>query len=231
MLKQGKKYEWTDEHEKAFNDIKDIFDEHIILKYVDPQRPFILTTDASNYAIAAVLSQVDDRNEEQIVTFVSRTLKGSECSYFTTEKEMLAIVWALTRLDTYLRGASKDIVRTDHEASNFLRNCKFNNARLRRLSLAIQDFCLEPVYVPGRKNAVADYLSYQIHDYLKESGRENEILIATMPVQKPSRELMNNFKNLKTLQEDDPYVNKLITEIPNNEGMKKRFPKNKIFDI
>ena len=68
-------------------------------------------------------------------------------------------------------------------------------------------------------------LSRQIHDYPEESGRENVILIATMLVQKPSRELINKLKNLKTLQENDPYINKLITEIPNNEGMQKRLQK------
>ena len=129
---------------------------------------------------------------------------------------MLAIVWALTRLDTYFWGAPKIIVRTDHEALTFLKNCKFNNTRLRRWSLAIQDFCLETVYLPGRKNAVADYLSRQIHDYPEELGRQNEILIAQMLVQKSSRELINKLKNLKTLQENDPYINKLITEIPND---------------
>ena len=60
LLKKDKKYEWTDEHEKAFNKIKNLFDENIILKYVDPGRPFILTTDASDHAIAAVLSQMND---------------------------------------------------------------------------------------------------------------------------------------------------------------------------
>ena len=216
LLKQGKKYEWTEEQEKAFNDIKNIFDEYIILKYADPERPFILTTDASDYAIAAVLSQLNDENEEQIVTFVSRTLKGSEIAYFTTEKEMLAIVWSLTRLDTYLRGAPKIIVRTDHEALTFLKSCKFNNARLRRWSLAIQDFCLEPLHLPGRKHAVADYLSRQMHVY-------PEIIIASMQIQKPSRELTNNLKDLKKLQENDPYISKLITDIPNDDGIRKRF--------
>ena len=136
MLQKGIKYQWSSDLERAFENIKNLFDENIILN-ADPKRPFILTTDASDYAIAAVLSQIDDVGDEGIVTFVSRTLKGSEFSYFTTEKEMLTIVWALSRLDTYLRGAIKVVVRTNHEALTFLRNCKFNNARLLNLQFLV----------------------------------------------------------------------------------------------
>ena len=60
LLKRVKKYEWTEEHEKAFNKIKNLFDKNIILKYAHPGRSFILTTDASDHAIAAVLSQMND---------------------------------------------------------------------------------------------------------------------------------------------------------------------------
>ena len=66
----------------------------MMLAYVDKDKPFILTTDASNYAIAAILSQLNEKNEEQIVCFDSRTLKGSEINYFTSE-ELIAVVWSL----------------------------------------------------------------------------------------------------------------------------------------
>ena len=221
MLQKGIKYEWSSDLERAFEDIKNLFGENIILKYADPKRPFILTTDASDYAIAAELSQIDDVGDEGIVTFVSRTLKGSECSYFTTEKEMLAIVWALSRLHTYLRGAVKVVVRTDHEALTFLRNCKFNNARLRRWNLAIQDFNLQPEYLPGRKNTVADYLSRQFHDVPKSTG--DEIVIATVLLQRPSREMTDQLKNKKNLQKNDPYIRNIYDRLENNEDIKKGF--------
>ena len=158
--------------------------------------------------------------DEGIVTFVSRTLKGSECSYFTTEKEMLVIVWALSRLDTYLRGAVKVVVRTDYEALTFLRNCKFNNARLRRWNLAIPDFNLHPEYLPGRKNTVADYLSRPFHDIPESMG--DKIVIATVLLQRPSRELTDQLKNIKKLQNNNPYIRNIHDRL-NNEVLKKRF--------
>ena len=62
-----------------------------------------------------------------------------------------------------------------------------------------------------------------MHVYPEESDRENEIIIASMQIQKPNRELTNNLKDLKKLQENDPYISKLITDIPNDEGIRKRF--------
>lgn len=62
-----------------------MFVETILLVHPDPKRPYILTTDASDVAIGAVLSQRNDAGDEEIVTFVSRTLKGAEVGYFTTE--------------------------------------------------------------------------------------------------------------------------------------------------
>ena len=62
-----------------------------------------------------------------------------------------------------------------------------------------------------------------MHVYPEESGRENEVIIVSMQIQKPSCELTNNLKDLKTLQENDPYISKLITDIPNDDGIRKRF--------
>ena len=102
-----------------------------------------MTTDASNYAIAVILSQLNEKNEEQIVCFVSRTLKGSGINYFTSEKELIAVVWALHKLASYLKGSKKVTVRTDHQAITFFNTSRFNNARMMRWSLSIQDFNIE----------------------------------------------------------------------------------------
>ena len=126
------KFKWQECHSLAFHKIINAFDNCMILAYVDKDKPFILTTDASNYAIAAILSQLDDKKEERIVCFVSRTLKGSEINYFTSEKELIAVVWSLHKLESYLKGSKKIIVRTDHQAITFLNTSRFNNARMMR---------------------------------------------------------------------------------------------------
>ena len=79
--------------------------------------------------------------------------------------------------------------------------------RLRRWNLAIQDFNLQPQYLPGRKNTVADYLSRQFHD-IPENTRE-EIVIATLLLQKPSHDLISQMKNINILQSSNPFMKKI----------------------
>ena len=123
---------------------------HDISVRTDKDKPFILTTDA----IAAILSQLDDKKEERIVCFVSCTLKGSEINYFTSEKELIAVVSSLNILESYLKGSKKIIVRTDHQAITFLNTSRFNNARMMRWSLSIQDFNIELQHIEGKETPV-----------------------------------------------------------------------------
>ena len=114
------KFKWQECHSLAFHKIINAFDNCRILAYVD-----------------TILSQLDDKKEERIVCFVSRTLKGREIKYFTSEKELIAVVRTLHKLESYLKGSKKIIVRTDHQAITFLNTNGFNNARMMRWSLSI----------------------------------------------------------------------------------------------
>lgn len=213
LVKKGVKYEWTNDHQEAFERIKALFMETMILAHPDPRKPYVLTTDASDVAVGAVLSQRNDAGEEEVVTFISRTLKGAEVGYFTTEKELLAIVWALEKLSTYLRGA-KILIRTDHQALTFIKTSRFTNARLRRWMLAIQDYDIEIEYITGKKNVVADVLSRCYHHGIDgDAGKDEEIQIATILMQKPSKELIQDVKNIKQLQSNDPEMQKIISEL------------------
>lgn len=86
-----------------------------MLRQPDFKRPFILNTDASGYALGAVLAQKDDDNLEYVCAYASRTLKGAECHYGITDKECLAIIWAIKYFRVYLQG-TKFTILTDHAA-------------------------------------------------------------------------------------------------------------------
>ena len=110
LLKKEKlKFSWKDEHQLAFDNLKKSFLEQKTIAYPNVKLPFFLTTDASGFAISAILSQLDENNEEKIILCVSRVLRAAELNYFITEKEMLAVIWALHKLP-YLLG-SKIIIR------------------------------------------------------------------------------------------------------------------------
>lgn len=102
----------TNEFINAFEVCKTLLCNDPILQCPDFNKPFTLTTDASNVAIGAVLSQ-NYNNTDRPVSFASRTLTDTESNYSTVEKEMLAIIWATKHFRPYLYGQKFKIV-TDH---------------------------------------------------------------------------------------------------------------------
>ena len=126
-----------------------------MLNFPDLNKPFYLQTDASNFAIGAVLYQIDASGDIKIIASGSRTLRGYEVAFFTTEKELLALVWALQKYRNFLWGASI-IHRTDHMALSFLRSCKLLNQRSTRWIMAIQDYQIKAEFCIGKEKVMAD---------------------------------------------------------------------------
>lgn len=107
------KYELNDEAINAFEKLKRILAEDVTLSIVDFTKEFILATDASDYAIGAVLLQPCGKGLRPI-HFFSRVLNIHEINYPTHEKELLAIVAAIEEFDSYLKGR-KFTVQTDSQ--------------------------------------------------------------------------------------------------------------------
>jgi Reverse transcriptase (RNA-dependent DNA polymerase). len=138
-----------------------------ILQYPNFAEPFILTTDASNYALGAVLSQ-GKIGTDLPVAYASRTLSESEVNYSTIEKELLAIVWATKYFRPYLFGRKFKIV-TDHRPLQWLFSLKEPNSKLVRWRLKLEEFEYEIIYKKGSLNKNADALS-RIELNLNEAG-------------------------------------------------------------
>ncbi|GBP17500.1 Retrovirus-related Pol polyprotein from transposon 412 [Eumeta japonica] len=94
LLKKDIRFNWTEEQQKSFDLMRKILTSPKILQYPDFSKPFILTTDASNYAIGAILSQ-GEIGQDLPIAYASRTLNNAEGNYSTTEKELVAIKWAV----------------------------------------------------------------------------------------------------------------------------------------
>lgn len=148
----------TEEGLKAFETLKELLTSAEVLAFPDFDKPFNLTTDASDYAIGAVLSQ-GEPGKDKPISFISRSLSKSEEHYATNEKELRAIVWALDNLRTYLYGAKKIRIFTDHQPLTFTLSNRNYNAKLKRWKARLEEYNYELIYTPGKSNFVADALS------------------------------------------------------------------------
>jgi hypothetical protein len=105
---------------------------------------FILTTDASDLGVGAILSQVQEK-EEKIISYFSKVHNKAEENYGITEKELLAVIKAVQQFRSYLLGR-KFILRTDHSAIKYLFTTRNMKGRLARWSLLLQEFDMQIDY-------------------------------------------------------------------------------------
>ena len=123
-----------------------------ILQGPDWNLPFHIYTDASNYAIGAVLAQKHS-NLEHAIYYISKSLHGPELNYTVTEKELLAVVYALKKNWHYITGYSI-YVHTDHAAIKYLMNKPAITGRLARWLLLLQEFDITIVDKPGKVSRI-----------------------------------------------------------------------------
>jgi len=124
----------------------------------DWSKPFEIMCDASNFAIGVVLRQRID-NKQHVIYYSSRTLNDAQLNYTTTEKEFLAVMFALKNFRPYLLG-TKTTIFTDHSALRYLMHKKEAKARLIRWILLLQEFDLKILNKKGVENVTVDHLSH-----------------------------------------------------------------------
>ncbi|XP_048623941.1 uncharacterized protein LOC125592655 [Brassica napus] len=141
----------------AFHTIKGALVSAPVVQPPDWDLPFEIMTDASDFTVGAVLGQRKDK-KLHVIYYASKTMDEAQCRYATTEKELLAIVFAFEKFRSYLVG-SKVIVHTDHAALKYLLTKKDAKPRLLRWILLLQEFDLEIKDKKSVENGVADHLS------------------------------------------------------------------------
>lgn len=157
QLRKGESIQHTKEFVTAFERCKHILSSSQVLAYPDFKKPFNLTTDASKFAIGAVLSQ-GPIGQDRPIAFASRTLSKSEENYSTIEKELLAIDWACKYFRPYLFGR-RFTLYTDHKPLTYALNLKDPHSKLIRYKLRLEEYDYEIRHRPGKQNVVADGLS------------------------------------------------------------------------
>ena len=136
-------------------------------------------SDASDFAVGAVLGQTKDKKHHAIC-YASKTLTGPQLNYATTEKELLAVVFAIDKFRSYLVG-SKVIIYTDHAALKYLLTKKDAKPRLIRWILLLQEFNIEIWDKKGVENSVARLHFEECWRQLK-TNFDRQILVNKMAI-------------------------------------------------
>ncbi|KAM2867849.1 hypothetical protein COP2_023719 [Malus domestica] len=165
LLQKDVAFDFNEECTASFNQLKELLTTAPIIVPPDWSLPFELMCDGSDYVLGAVLGQRKEKRPH-VICYASRTLNDTQLNYSTTEKELLAVVFALDKFRSYLIG-TKVIVFTDHVALKYLLTKKDAKPRLIRWMLLLQEFNIEIRDKKGSENVVADHLSRMVHN--KES--------------------------------------------------------------
>ena len=154
LLRTKAQWAWNNLHESAFKKLKSLLTkEPVVLALPRTDQEFELFTDASDVGLGAVLSQ-----NGHVVEYASRRLNPAERNYSVTERELLAMVWAIEKWKKYLFG-KRFLLSTDHRPLTFLKTVREPKGRIARWISRIQEYDFRLEHTPGKDNCVADCLS------------------------------------------------------------------------
>jgi transposase InsO family protein len=193
--KDGKKFhaewKWSETAEKAFSHLRAAFQSAPILAHFDPTRRIRVETDASKYAIAAILSQLQEGDGHwHPVAFWSRKLIPAETRYETHDQELLAIVQAFRHWRHYLEGSANVIeVLTDHNNLVAFSKLKQLNGRQARWAISLSEFDFTIQHRPGKANP-ADAPSRR-PDYVPDAQEVEDNLNEMLPTLRHKLELLD----------------------------------------
>ena len=211
LLKKDNTFEWTDQAQRSFEELKNAITTAPILTSPDPIKPYVVTTDASGFATGAILQQ-DHGKGLQPIAFMSHKMNGAERNYPVHEQELLAVVHALREWRHYLHGSGFEVV-TDHMSlKHFLTQPKLS-ARQARWSEFMQEFNMKITHRPGKLNDAADALSrrpdhQQTLNSVSSSHLDNSLIESIMAAYDDDEELKEQLETDQTLRKRDGIVYK-----------------------
>lgn len=157
LTKKNNSFVWANEQQNSFEALKNALQSSPILGHPNYELPMEIHCDASGYGLGAVLVQQQESGE-RVICYASRLLNKAETNYSVTERECLALIFAVQRFRAYIWGARIKVV-TDHHALCWLMKKKDLSGRLARWSLQLQELDIEIFHRSGKLHSDADVLS------------------------------------------------------------------------
>lgn len=192
LTHKGQSFVWSTKQQRAFDSLKQAVTSAPVLSIYDPNKRCIVATDASDYAVGAVLMQEHDKQLKP-VAFLSHKLSNASLNYDTRQREFLAIKLMAHKWRAYLHNGQQPLILTDHESLAYLGSSTQLDPKFQRWYNKIISWIGVPEikYKPGKQNIVADALS----------RRADHMLYAVLSVM-PNAEL----QRIRDALDDDPFV-------------------------
>jgi hypothetical protein len=157
LLQTGFAFHWSEPQQQAFASLKQAITTAPVLVLPDDALPYVVTTDASGFAVGATLGQNQGKGLQPIA-FLSHKMSDSERRFAVHERELLAVIIALKEWRHYVHGRKFKVI-TDHQSLHYLPTQPQLSPRQVRWLEFLQQFEFDIEYKPGRLNVVADALS------------------------------------------------------------------------
>jgi len=152
-------YEWGDEQQKVFAILKQLFTLYPVLRNPDPDKRYILDTDASKFAVGTTLNQ-DYSDSRHPIGFFSKALNPAKCNYDIYDCELLAIIYKLKQFSYLLLGAHhKFLIWTDHQNLKYFKSLQKITPHQAQWHEFLQDYNFKLKHFPDKSNTIADLLS------------------------------------------------------------------------
>jgi hypothetical protein len=160
LLQKDVEYVWDPPQQSAYTRLKSQFDSASMLMHPNDAKPFFVETDASDFGIGGILSQINSVNVLQPIAFYSRQLNPAERNYTIYDKELIAVYACFQEWRHFLQGGQHPVtVFSDHKNLEFFMTSQKLTRRQARWSLFLNEFSFFIVHRPGRLNMQADLLS------------------------------------------------------------------------
>lgn len=178
LTRKDKVFEWGNRQQTAFNELKTAVCDKVTLMFPIEGAPFRLETDASDFAVGAVLHQIVD-GKSRPLGFFSKTMGEAERNYQIYDKELLAVMLALQNWRHFLMGNDKFEIWTDHKNLQYFREPQKLNRRQARWFTELSNYNFDLKHKPGSLNIIPDALTRRPD--LERGVKDNENIVLLEP--------------------------------------------------
>lgn len=228
LLNKSSAWSWGASQDDAFKRLKAMLSSETCMAKYHPRYPTILSADASSFGLGAVLLQDQPSGARRAVAFASRSLTPTEARYSQTEKEALAVTWAVLRFDQYLRGLSFT-VESDHLPLVALLGKKELDLlppRIQRMRIKLMRYQFDVRHVPGRLLATADTLSRAPCDVRSSSTVFSVEIFASEIFKGLPPPLANRLEEVRRRQAEDGECSLVVRYCQEGWPDKRKLPPN-----